>query len=72
MNEIIDLSRSYSKIVFHCHFSASRGPKSASLFNREFSKTCTEERELEIYILRGGFERWYEEYKDDPSLYTEL
>lgn len=66
--ELMKLSANYTSIVFHCHFSARRGPSAAQIF--EDSKT--ESTDVEVLILRGGFEKWFRLYNKQPDLYEQL
>lgn len=64
-------------VVFHCMLSQQRGPSSAMSFMRylnqrlETSKDHDEVefiRNMKIYVLRGGFGKWQQEYGEDPHL----
>ena len=72
MSELMDLAKDYKKIVFHCHFSVVRGPKSSNSFKHAYLSQSIEGPELEILVLRGGFHGWQEVYRTNPLLYTEL
>ena len=65
--ELIKISAPFTSIVFHCHFSARRGPSAAQFF--EDSKA---ESEIEVLVLRGGFEKWFRLYNKQPDLYEPL
>ncbi len=72
MNELIELAKNHKKIIFHCHYSAVRGPKSSLFFQRAFLNSKFAHQELEILVLRGGFGNWSETYGSDPTLYTKI
>ncbi|GAV30564.1 hypothetical protein PMKS-004078 [Pichia membranifaciens] len=64
-------------VVFHCMLSQQRGPSSAMRFSRYLNErinASNDEDELafieniKIYVLRGGFGRWQQEYGEDPQL----
>jgi hypothetical protein len=57
------------KIVFHCHFSARRGPAAAEAV---LSALRGAESSPEVVVLRGGFQMWYRLYRLQPDLYEEL
>lgn len=55
-------------IVFHCEFSQNRGPDMAAIF-RSFDRELNTDRYPElyypnIYILDGGYRRFYAEYQE--------
>ncbi|SCU79264.1 LAMI_0A08020g1_1 [Lachancea mirantina] len=52
--------------VFHCAQSQQRGPAAAMLFLR--SLPDHELASFRIWILRGGFIHWQQEYGEDPAL----
>lgn len=46
-------------VIFHCHFSQTRGPEAAEIFTREHSG------QTRPLILRGGWKVWRERYRND-------
>lgn len=71
ISELLLLGQNYSAMVFHCHFSARRGPSAASIVEDELKRQY-ENSNVEVYVLRGGFERWHRLYHKDPTLYEQL
>lgn len=69
--ELVKLGQNYSALIFHCHFSARRGPSAASIVEDELVRQGLHSS-VEIYVLRGGFERWHRLYHKDPALYEQL
>lgn len=65
-------------IVFHCEFSSHRAPKMAlHLRNQDRNANMERYPDLyypEIYILKGGYRNFYQEFKDycDPQSYVEM
>ena len=61
-------------VVFHCALSQARGPKAALLFLRTAEdappKTGLESRNVNVYVMEGGFTSWARKYGED-SLVTE-
>lgn len=64
-------------VIFHCMLSQQRGPSSAMRFMRylnerlNISKDLNEKQFIEnmsIYVLRGGFGKWQQEYGEDSRL----
>ena len=64
--ELGEISKGYQSIVFHCHFSARRGPSAAQIFEETLRGT---EGRPDILVLRGGFEKWYRLYNREAELY---
>uniref|UniRef100_A0A0P4WIA6 M-phase inducer phosphatase n=1 Tax=Scylla olivacea TaxID=85551 RepID=A0A0P4WIA6_SCYOL len=65
-------------MVFHCEFSAERGPKTQRLL-REIDRTANKEHYPalhfpEMYLLEGGYKAFYEKYSDlcTPSDYIRM
>lgn len=59
-------------VVFHCALSQVRGPSSTLKFLRSISELSESDQEIlgvkNIWVLRGGFTKWQEEFGDDPLL----
>ena len=56
-------------MVFHCEFSSERGPRIYKIF-RSMDRKKNTYPELdwpEIYLLKDGYKRFWEELKDDPD-----
>lgn len=71
MNELLLLGQNYSAMIFHCHFSARRGPSAASIVEDELKRQA-KDSSVKVYVLRGGFERWHRLYHKDPALYEQI
>lgn len=65
--ELIKISSNFMSIVFHCHFSARRGPSAAQLFEDSMGIAS-----IEVLVLRGGFEKWFRLYSKHEELYELL
>jgi Cdc25 family phosphatase len=53
-----DLKESGSKkVVFHCHYSAQRGPRCANKFS-QFLEQNGAIGEVEVLVLKGGIAEW--------------
>ena len=61
--ELGKVSQEYQSVVFHCHFSARRGPSAAQIFEESL------DGELNVLVLRGGFEKWHRLYCRNGDLY---
>lgn len=61
------VSQDYQMIVFHCHFSAKRGPSAAQIFEETLPEG--NEGRPDVLVLRGGFEKWYRLYNGQVDLY---
>lgn len=69
--------RSVDRVVFHCAMSQVRGPKAANRFKNVLVEVLETEGETqgpvpEIYVLRGGFSRFQEEFGDSKDLVENL
>ena len=65
-------------LIFHCEFSAERGPRAQRLL-RELDRTMNKERYPalhfpEIYLLEGGYKAFFESHSDlcVPQCYTKM
>ncbi|CAK7901266.1 CDC25-like phosphatase Ych1p [[Candida] anglica] len=54
--------------VFHCMRSQQRGPRCALRFKTYIDETLNN-LDIEVYVLRGGFIKWYKKYGE--TQYTE-
>lgn len=59
-------SNSTVNVVFHCAQSQQRGPSAALKFLRSLSQE--EQKHLVIWVLRGGFNHWQDEYGEDETV----
>ena len=50
--------------VFHCEFSAYRGPSSYRIFLEEHQKSGNGEKNLHAFVLDGGFSVFYPKHQD--------
>lgn len=76
--------RNADRVVFHCALSQVRGPKAANRFRTVLEETLAGEAKQtdsaengevkvpEIYVLRGGFSRFQEEFGDHKDLVENL
>ncbi|EGW30708.1 uncharacterized protein SPAPADRAFT_142679 [Spathaspora passalidarum NRRL Y-27907] len=60
-------------VVFHCMLSQARGPSSALKFLRSLNTIDDPElqeffKNVHVYVLKGGFQRWAREYGEDSSV----
>lgn len=71
------------KLVFHCALSQVRGPKAANRFKNALEEIMADEEKKvamglvegklpEIYVLRGGFSKFQEEFGDAADLVENL
>lgn len=69
--------KNQNTVIFHCMLSQQRGPSSAMRFMRylnerlNISNDLNEKQFIEnmnIYVLRGGFGKWQQEYGEDSQL----
>ncbi|KAI9362029.1 Rhodanese-like domain-containing protein [Zopfochytrium polystomum] len=54
-------------VVFHCRLSQVRGPRSAIAYKRALAAQGEIDKQ-QVWILRGGFERWQALYRADKDL----
>ena len=66
------IEKSTRKIVFHCHYSQSRGPTAAAMFYADLRTGEMIDNGLEVLILSGGFKTWRQLFEGDPLLYEYL
>lgn len=61
-----------TNVVFHCALSQVRGPLSALKFLRSVDDVDERMKEklkdVNVWVLRGGFTRWQEEYGEDEEV----
>lgn len=61
-----------TNIVFHCHYSAVRGPSAAkrlATFLASNESSCSSlQRNLKVHVLKGGFKTWSELYSGHSDL----
>lgn len=75
MDELMKLASQYKKMIFHCHFSQVRGPKSAFMFKRYYAMKQAETGgnvDLEILVLEDGFIGWHNTYQGNAALYERI
>ena len=70
LRELLKFSQKFELIVFHCHFSAQRGPSAAQIFE-DFG---TSETEIipQVLVLRGGYKYWRKLYKSEEDLHEQI
>ncbi|KAK9455501.1 Rhodanese-like domain-containing protein [Dipodascopsis uninucleata] len=66
--------QSVDALVFHCALSQQRGPKAASMYMRYREMidpprdSSAEFKKQQVYVLRGGFTEWQQEFGRDSRL----
>lgn len=81
---LIDELKDIKCVIFHCALSQQRGPTAAKLYanvredklmngkldsSLPFGDEARARGEAqEVIVVEGGFKRWIQEFKDDPSL----
>ncbi|KAJ7643919.1 hypothetical protein FB45DRAFT_736751, partial [Roridomyces roridus] len=55
-------------VIFHCALSQERGPKSARIYKEVRDHPQSKESVQEVYVLRGGFTEFQQQYSKDPLL----
>ncbi|KAK9460749.1 Rhodanese-like domain-containing protein [Lipomyces oligophaga] len=59
-------------VIFHCALSQQRGPTAAAMYTRYLEMTGdlqnSEKPQQEIYVLKGGFTEWQQDFGDDERL----
>lgn len=67
LEEIAQLAHDKERVVFHCYFSQSRGPKAARQF---LDYTKANGIEVDVFVLAGGWKTWstFCRYKDHEDL----
>ena len=58
---LLDIVREEPNLVFHCMYSQQRGPTSSQIYKRA-AATGEFARQQNVYVLRGGFDRFYKQY----------
>ena len=66
------LYKDYDYIIVHCMMSQSRGPMCASSLNECFQSEKLKDSTVQIRILRGGFERFYNNYGERKELFDSI
>ncbi|KAI9021972.1 Rhodanese-like domain-containing protein [Hyaloraphidium curvatum] len=73
---IVERFRGMDALVFHCALSQIRGPKAANSFRTAVLETMSDGGEQakvpELYVLRGGFSRFQEEFGTEEDLVENL
>ncbi|KAF8606880.1 Rhodanese-like protein [Ceratobasidium sp. AG-I] len=67
---LVAKTKDVPKMIFHCMLSQQRGPKAARVY-AETAKNKLQPGETfnqEIYVLRGGFSDFQQQFRDDPEL----
>ena len=64
--ELLRISKEFDFIIFHCHFSAQRGPSAAQIFE-DFSSEAPQ-----VLVLRGGYKYWRKLYQSQEDLYETI
>lgn len=65
--ELNRISSDFKSIVFHCHYSAQRGPSSAEYFEESFPHNT-----VNVLVLKGGFSKWKTLFRNHPDLFEKL
>lgn len=68
MPELVRTLKDQETVVFHCHLSQVRGPKSALRYIQEKQRMDTAAKpssddapaKQKVYVLEGGFQKWQE------------
>ena len=60
-----------TRVVFHCHYSQTRGPAAARLFLRSLRETPGPSPP-QVLILEGGFKLFRNHFQDDVAVYESL
>lgn len=54
-------------VVFHCMRSQQRGPRCAIRFKKYVVENIPNSHGVVVYVLRGGYIRWYSMYRDSQQ-----
>ena len=68
-HSLASLYKDYDYVIIHCMMSQSRGPTCASCLNECFKNEQLKNAPVQIKILRGGFERFYNNYGERKELF---
>ncbi|KAK7206517.1 Rhodanese-like domain-containing protein [Myxozyma melibiosi] len=60
--------RPFSTVVFHCALSQQRGPSAANMYARYAEMIGSAPTTQSVYVLRGGFTEWQQEFGSDGRL----
>jgi Cdc25 family phosphatase len=65
-SELLDhvIKNQITNVIFHCTFSAVRGPTIA----KSFSQSIKEQYSLRVHVLQGGWSAWSSKYGSDPAV----
>lgn len=63
-SELVD--KNAEAVVFHCMKSQVRGPQAAKTF-QAWLQCQTDAAPLDVYVLKGGFERWHHSYSSENA-----
>ncbi|KAH0586408.1 hypothetical protein H2248_007644 [Termitomyces sp. 'cryptogamus'] len=69
VDELIKDTKDIPLVIFHCALSQVRGPKAARIYE-ETRRNVLYGKDIphEVAVLREGFARFQEKYRDDPDL----
>lgn len=63
------LDNGINDVVFHCALSQVRGPSATLKFLRANNESSNDElKVLRVYVLKGGFTRWQQDYGEDSEV----
>lgn len=63
VNRLVEVAQSKRQVIFHCHYSITRGPDAAQRYSKQAPS------KQEILVLKGGFKAWRDNFGDQPDLY---
>ena len=69
---LASMYKDYDYIIIHCMMSHSRGPMCASTLNDCYQNEKYKDSKVEIKIMRGGFERFYNNYGERRELFDSI
>jgi rhodanese-related sulfurtransferase len=62
---LLEMLEKVENVVFHCALSKQRGPFCANTFTEFLVENNN--KEVKVFVLRGGFEQWKRHYINDPN-----
>ncbi|KAJ3513430.1 hypothetical protein NMY22_g15045 [Coprinellus aureogranulatus] len=71
VHDLVEKTRKegHKKVVFHCALSQVRGPKAARIYEETRKNLYPDEADdVEVVVLRNGFQGFQAQFKDDPVL----
>ena len=69
---LVEATKGKNYVIFHCHFSAQRGPSAAAMARDFYEKAYLPGERPTVLVLRGGFKAWFNLYHNDLRHFQKL